>query len=212
MKIAAINFRLMRSPDRDRTYARKAESEFKKLLSDYPDSELTPTGEEFLREVQENLAMGIHRVAQFYYDRGSFLASENRYKEVLDQYDQYSRLDETNYYLARSLEQLGRIEEAAARYAILVAEYPFSNYDDEAREKLILLEKPVPAVDEEKARRHEANRRTESFSFFDPIRSVWRTFAGGPDPYEIAKRRAEERRIRNETNQEADGKGGPDPR
>ena len=59
MKIAAVNVRLMREPDRDATYAIKAEKELIKFLQIYPDSELAPTAEEFLWEVQENLAEGI---------------------------------------------------------------------------------------------------------------------------------------------------------
>jgi len=194
MKIAAINFRLMRPPDRDPTYARKAEQELQKLLSDYPDSELSPTAREFLRDVRENLALGVHQKAEFYFNRGRFLASEDRFREVLEKYENFSQADVTNFLLARSLEELNRIDEAATRYAILVKEYPFSQHADQAREKLILLEKPIPEVDEEKARIHAANRRMESFSFWDPVRSVWRTFTGGPDPYEVARQRAEERK------------------
>ncbi len=57
LKVAAINVRLMKPSDRDPTYARKAEVEFKKFLENFPDSELAPTAQEFLREVQENRAV-----------------------------------------------------------------------------------------------------------------------------------------------------------
>jgi len=195
MKIASINVRLMKPPDRDPTYTRKAEVELEKFLRDYPDSELAPTANEFLKEVRENLAYGIHNKAQFYFKRGRYLASESRFTEVLDKYEDYSGADETNYYLARSLEELGRIDEASVRYAILVSEFPHSGYSGEAREKLVLLEKPIPPVDEAKAEIHAASKKIdEEFSIFSPIRSVWRTFAGRPDPYEIARRRAEEQR------------------
>ncbi len=194
MKIAAINVRLMKPSDRDPTYTRKAEVELQKLLKDFPDSDLAPTAKEFLREVRENLALGIQQKGEFYFDRKRFLASESRFSEVLDEYEDYSRLDEANYLLARSLEELGRIDEAAVRYAILVSEFPFSKHAGEAEEKLTLLEKPIPEVDEEKARLNAAKVRTEETSIFDPIRSVWTMFAGRPDPYEIARRRAEEER------------------
>lgn len=194
MKICAINVRLMRSPDRDPTYARKAEQELNKLMKDFPDSELAPTANEFLWEVQENLATGMQMKARFYFDRGSYLASESRYKEVLEKYETYSGLDETNYFLALSLERLGRIEEAAVRYAILASEFPFSALAEEARQKLVLLEKPVPPVNEEAAARHAANRRVDDSSLFDPIKNLLKTFTGGEDPYEVARRRAEERK------------------
>lgn len=196
MKIAAINIRLMRAPDRDPTFARKAELELRKFLEVYPDSELAPTALEFLREVQQNLASGMHSVGDFYYEKKSFLASESRYKEVLEKYPEYHQMDMALFRLGESLENLGRVEEASVYYARLVAEYPFSTEADSAEEKLILLERPVPVVDTLIASRNEANRKIEEgFSIFAPIRGVVGIFTGKEDIYEIAKRRAEERRI-----------------
>jgi hypothetical protein len=57
----------------------------------------------------------------------------------------------------------------------------------------------VPEVDASAAERNLANRRVETFSILDPFRAVWETFAGSEDPYEVARRRAEERKM--QTNQ-----------
>ncbi len=195
LKIAAINYRLMKPYDRDPTYARKAEAELKKFLEMFPDSDLAPTAQEFLHDVEENRANSIQDVGNFYFKRGAYNASQSRYQEVLKDYPTYSHLDATLYNLAESLEKTGRIEEATVYYAQLVEGYPFSDHFDDAREKLILLEKPVPEVNKQLAAQHEANRRIESFSLLDPIRGVIHTFTGGEDPYEVAKRRAEERKL-----------------
>lgn len=194
MKIAAINYRLMKPADRDPTYARKAEVELEKFLENYPDSELAPTAREVLREVKETLARGIQGIGNFYFERKSYLASESRYKEVLEKYPQFSELDETLFRLGESLEREGRVEEASVYYRWVVSEYPFSPYFEESKEKLVLLEIPIPPVDEEAAARNRANLEHDSFSLLDPIRNVWRTFTGRKDPYEIARQRAEERR------------------
>jgi outer membrane protein assembly factor BamD len=199
LKIAAINVKLMKPSDRDPTYARKAEVEFKKFLENYPDSELAPTAKEFLRDVQENRAASIHDVANFYLGRKNYMASESRYKEVVKDYPDFSRSDQALYNLGLSLENMGRIEEASVYYSRVASEYPFSQFAGDARDKLILLEKPVPQVNEEAAARNQANRREEGFSIFDPLRSVWATFAGGEDPYEVARRRAEERKNQQAT-------------
>ena len=124
MKIAAVNVRLMREPDRDSTYAIKAERELIKFLEIYPDSELAPTADEFLWEVQENLADGIQGVGDFYFTKDSHLASESRFKEVLDRYPDYSGLSTTLYRLGQSLEGLGRVEEATVYYSRLVPSIP----------------------------------------------------------------------------------------
>lgn len=56
MRIAAINYRLGKPYERDPTDIRKAEVELKKFLDEFPDSELAPTAEEFLRQIRENLS------------------------------------------------------------------------------------------------------------------------------------------------------------
>ena len=205
MKIAAINVRLMKPHDRDPTYARKAEVELKKFLEDFPDSELAPTSREFLIEVQETLASGIQGVANFYFDRRGFLASESRYKEILERYTNFSAMDESLFKLGESLENQGRIEEASVYYSRVAGEFPFSDYFEDAKEKLVLLEKPVPVVDQAKAAKNESNRREEEgFSITAPVRSVIEVFTGGEDPYEVARRRAEQRKL-----EELGGNGEP---
>jgi outer membrane protein assembly factor BamD len=205
MKVAAINVRLMRGFDRDPTYVIRAQQELTKLLDDYPESELSPTAAEILREVEENRATGIKSVGDFYFNKRSFLGSESRYKEVIEEYPNFSRLDESLFRLGISLEELGRIEEASVYYSRLVAEFPFSDYSKDSEERLVLLERPIPPVDAAAAERNAANQRIEEgFSLLAPIRGVWGVFAGREDPYEIAKRRAARRRAQEQQTSSAE--------
>ena len=198
MRIAAINYRLMKPHDRDPTYTRKAEIELKKFLDDFPDSELAPTAEEFLRQVREELSRGVHGVGVFYHERKRYSAAANRFEEVVEEYPEFSRLDESLFHLANSLENLGRVEEATVYYSRVAREYEFSPYFDNAREKLVLLERPVPQLDKEKAARNLARMKRyekEGFSFLSPVRGVLGIFTGREDPYEVARRRAEQRQM-----------------
>lgn len=198
MRVAAINYRLMKPHDRDPTYTRKAEIELKKFLDVYPDSELAPTAEEFLRQVREELAMGVHGVGNFYFGKKRFSAAANRYEEVVEEYFEFSRLDESLFHLAVALENLGRVEEATVYYSRVAREYEFSPYFGDSREKLILLERPVPQLDEAKAARNLARMeqyQKEGFSILSPVRGVLGIFTGREDPYEVARRRAEQRQM-----------------
>ena len=199
MKICALNFRLIKPYDRDPTYAKKAEIECKRVLDNYPDSELAPTAREALHDVQDILARHDQDIGDFYFRRAAYNAAEGRYKEVLDKYPDYGRMDETLYRLAESLEQTGRVTEASVYYEQIAREYPFSRYFEDSKNKLVLLEQQVPPVDQQAAARHEQNRTDESFSLMDPLRSVWQVFTGRPDIYEVARKRAEERRMHQHT-------------
>jgi outer membrane protein assembly factor BamD len=194
MKVAAINFRLMRAPDRDPTNARKAMDELRKFLRDYPDSPLAPTAGEVLWEVEENLAAGVRMKGDFYYKKKRFEASSKRYEQVVRDYKNFSGTDATLYSWADSLEKKGSVDQAATIYERIAREFPFSQYHEKAIDKLTVLERDVPQVDEAAAERHLGNQRPgEGFSFFDPVRNVWKTFTGGKDIYEVARQRAEER-------------------
>ncbi|MBI2822590.1 MAG: outer membrane protein assembly factor BamD [Acidobacteria bacterium] len=200
MKIAALNYRMMKGPDLDQTYGRKAEAELKKMIQDFPDSELAPAAGEMLRDVEQVLARSEEVVADFYLNqRQNYAAAENRYKIVIDKYPQYSNLDQTYFRLAEAQEKQGRITEAVYYYSQVVIGYPFSDKFEEAKKRLILLEQPVPPVDPVRAEANEKNRVVKDFSLWDPFRSVWSVFSSKEDPYERAKRAAAERAARLQT-------------
>lgn len=193
LKIAAINYRLMGPYDRDPTHMRKASAEIKRFLNNYPDSELAPTAREALREVEEAMAMRDHSIGNFYFSRNSYRAAEDRYKEVLEKYPDFSTLDETLFNLGRSLEENGQIVEAAVYYKRIASEFPFSEYFSEAKEHLIMLEQDVPEVDEVLAAQRRANlREDEGFSITAPIKSIWETVTGREDIYKKARERADQ--------------------
>lgn len=193
LKIAAINYKLMGPYDRDPTHMRKAASEINRFLTNFPDSELAPTAREALKEVEEAMAMRDHSIGNFYFRRNSYRAAEDRYKEVLEKYPDFSSLDETLYNLGRSLEENGQVVEASIYYKRVASEFPFSDYFEEAKEHLIMLEQDVPEVDEVLAAQRRANLRPEEgFSITDPITSIWETITGREDIYKKARERAEQ--------------------
>src|SRR6266481_4708936 len=75
LKIALTHVRRMEKPDRDRTQAVLAETELKSMIENYPDSPLLDEAKEKLRAVQELLADGVSKVANFYYLRKSYPAA-----------------------------------------------------------------------------------------------------------------------------------------
>ena len=66
MRIGDIYFRQMDKPDRDYTKATHAEEEYRRMLTDYPDSTLVPQAKQRLRDVQEVLATRESGIAGYY--------------------------------------------------------------------------------------------------------------------------------------------------
>jgi len=142
--IAMTHFRQMEKPDRDPTQARLAEVEFKKMIEEYPDSDLLDPSKEKLRETQEVLAEGVYRIAKHYSLRKAWPAATSRFKEVMENYPDFSKMDDTVYLLAESLRESNREEEAAVYYAQVVRDFPMSERSQTAKERLAALNMPVP--------------------------------------------------------------------
>jgi outer membrane assembly lipoprotein YfiO len=56
MKIIAMNYKLLKAPDRDRQYALRVEKEAQSFLAQFPDSEYAPIVRQLLNKVKEILS------------------------------------------------------------------------------------------------------------------------------------------------------------
>jgi outer membrane protein assembly factor BamD len=152
-RAAMANYRRLEKPDRDRTYARRAERELQLLLLNYPDSEYAAEGERKLIAVQEILAEGEFRVANFYFKRESWRAAAARLVDLVDRYPNHSKRDLSLWMLGQVYEREmpafwePDAKKAAAAYARLVREHPTSEYAEQARAELARLGERVPEPD-----------------------------------------------------------------
>jgi outer membrane protein assembly factor BamD len=164
MRIGDIYFRQMDKPDRDYAKAVHAEEEYRRMLTDYPDSILVPQAKQKLRDVQEVLATRESTIAQYYASHENWAATIARYQTVADTYPYYSHMDDTLIGLGdayeaqaryvRSLKQLpegprAKLEEtfdsrAAAMYDKVVLEHSASAHVEDAKDRLVAMGLPVP--------------------------------------------------------------------
>lgn len=144
LMVAMTHVKQMEKSDRDRTQALLAEVELKAMIDDYPDSPLLDEAKRTLRAVQEVLAEGVYRIGNFYYLRKSYPAAADRYKEVLTKYRDFSGAPDALFNLAEVLRHNNNEPESAIYYARVVSEYPFSARVNEAKQRLIAMNKPIP--------------------------------------------------------------------
>jgi len=143
-RVGMAHFRLMAKADRDQTEALLAEAEFKDFLLKYPDSPLIPRVKGRLRQVQEVLGEGSFFTAEFYYERGAYLAARSRFEEIVNKYPNYSGGDAALFYLGQSLEHLRRAREAVPYYSHVITDFPLSHYVPQAKGRLTALKAPIP--------------------------------------------------------------------
>lgn len=171
MRIGDIYFRQMDKPDRDYTKATHAEEEYRRMLTDYPDSTLVPQAKQRLRDVQEALATRESTIAAFYATHENWPATIARYQTVADTYPQYSHMDDVLIGLGDSYAAEARMvrmqrqmpeaakarlekiydDQAAAAYRKVVLEHSAAPHVEDAKDRLAAMNLPIPTPTVEQA-------------------------------------------------------------
>jgi outer membrane protein assembly factor BamD len=153
LKVAEVEMRQMGLPDRDVTHARKAEQRLKALLQQFPQTALRPEVEVRLRETQELLGMHSFTIGNFYYDRylrgvaPNPKGAQSRYREVVEKFPNFSRLDKALYLLGVTYVQEEEPDEAVKYFQRILRDYPSSEFAEEAREQLDAIGAEKPDAD-----------------------------------------------------------------
>ena len=164
MKVADIYYQQMEKPDRDYTNAQQAEREYREMINMFPDSTLVPRAKQRLRDVQEVLAEREFQIGSYYESRDDYIAAIARLQTVSDSYPLYSKSDQVligigdayagvahNIEMAPSLngaikERLRSMyqEKATAAYDKVITRYPMAPHVEDARDRLVAMNRTVP--------------------------------------------------------------------
>ncbi|MFN8006830.1 MAG: outer membrane protein assembly factor BamD [Terriglobia bacterium] len=166
MKIAMTHYSQMEKPDRDNTQAKAAERELKAFLQDYPDSPLREEAAQKLRDVQEVLGTANLRVANQYMLTKRYDASIRRVKWTIQDYPDFSRMDDALWVLGQSLEKKKQIPAAGYYYGKIVSEYPSSPFAESAKKRLEELNLPIPEPSPEAIARAKSDKENEKRQSF----------------------------------------------
>lgn len=164
MKVADIYYQQMEKPDRDFNNALRAEQEYRVMINQFPDSTLVPRAKQKLRDVQEVLAERETQIGLYYESRENFPAAIARLSTVVDTYPLYSKSDLAllnigdayageahSVQIAPGLPGAVRermrslyLDRAAAAYAKVITRYPMAPRVEDARDRLVAMNRPVP--------------------------------------------------------------------
>jgi outer membrane protein assembly factor BamD len=182
MKVADIYYMQMEKPDRDPKNAQQAEQEYRNMIQQFPDSTFVPRAKQRLREVQEVLADRQYQVGSFYATHENWAATIARLQTVTDSYPLYSHSDLALIGLgdayaaeARYVQGLQQInpkakqelmkaydDQAADAYSRVVTHYSMAAHVEDARERLIALNRSVPEPTKEELAESEAEEQSRT--------------------------------------------------
>jgi outer membrane protein assembly factor BamD len=181
MKVADIYYQQMAKPDRDFSNAQSAEKEYREMINMFPDSTLVPRAKQKLRDVQEVLAERETEIGLYYDSREDYVAAIARLETVADTYPLYSKSDQVllgigdayageahNVMIAPGLpgairERLHIIyqDKAAAAYSKVITRYPMAPHVEDARDRLVAMNRHVPEPTAEAIAENDAEVRSQ---------------------------------------------------
>jgi outer membrane protein assembly factor BamD len=164
MKVGDIFYQQMEKPDRDFKNAEDAEREYRTMINMFPDSPLIPRAKQKLRDVQEVLAERETQIGLYYGAKENYTASIARLQTVVDTYPLYSKSDQAllaigdayagqahAVQIAPGLKGAVRerlralyLDKAAAAYAKVITHYPMAPHVEDARDRLVAMNRTVP--------------------------------------------------------------------
>jgi outer membrane protein assembly factor BamD len=180
MKVADIYYQQMEKPDRDFNNAERAEQEYRNMINQFPDSTLVPRAKQKLRETQEVLAERETVIGLFYESRENMNAAIARLQTVVDTYPLYSKSDlallgigDAYAAEARTVNMQNKmpgaikerlraayLDKAAAAYARVVTRYPMAPHVEDARDRLVAMNRPVPEASQDAVAENDAEERS----------------------------------------------------
>jgi len=186
MKVADIFYQQMEKPDRDYLNAQRAEQEYRAMINQFPESTLVPRAKQKLRDVQEVLAERETQIGLYYGSRDNFAASIARLQTVVDTYPLYSKSDQAllgigdayageahAVQMAPGLpgavrERLRAVyqDRAAAAYTRVITRYPMAPRVEDARDRLVAMNRPVPEPTQEAVAESDAEERSRQAMHF----------------------------------------------
>jgi outer membrane protein assembly factor BamD len=186
MKVADIYYQQMEKPDRDYLNAQRAEQEYRAMINQFPDSTLVPRAKQKLRDVQEVLAERETQIGLYYGSRENFSASIARLQTVVDTYPLYSKSDQALLGIGDAYsgeahairiapglpnsvrERLGAIyqDRAASAYTRVITRYPMAPRVEDARDRLVAMNRPVPEPTQEAVAESDAEERSRQALHF----------------------------------------------
>jgi outer membrane protein assembly factor BamD len=191
MKVADIYYSEMEKPDRDFKNVLQSEIEYRNMINQFPDSTLVPRAKQKLREVQEVLAERESNIGLYYESRENYNAAIARLQTVVDTYPLYSKSDAALLGIgdsyageARSIQAAVKmpgairermravyLDKAAAAYAKVITRYPMAPHVEDARDRLVAMNRPVPEPTQEAVAENDAEERSRQ-----PLRFTDKTF------------------------------------
>jgi len=110
--------------ERDQAYGRQSFIDFAELIKRFPNSRYAPDARQRMTHLRESLATYEMAVAKYYFRRGAYVASANRAKYVVENFQQTPQTADALALMVESYRNLGKTELAQDAESVLKLNFP----------------------------------------------------------------------------------------
>ncbi len=114
--------------ERDPQALRESYDSFKLVVDKFPQSKYAPDAAQRMRFIVNALASHEVHTAQYYYNRGAYLAAVNRAQTAVETYRNAPAIEDALHIMVESYQQLGQTKLADDTQRVLAATFPDSVY------------------------------------------------------------------------------------
>jgi len=136
--VGMSHYRQINDVTRDQRSSRQAYLNMKSLVERYPDSEYVEDARRKMRIAKDQIAGQEMLVGRYYQERREYLAAINRYRAVVEKFEDTRHVEEALARLTESYYALGLTSEAQTAAAVLGHNFPDSQW---YKDSYALLEK-----------------------------------------------------------------------
>ena len=128
--------------ERDPLALRDSYDAFKVVVDKYPESKYAPDAAQRMRYIVNALASHEVHTAQYYYNRGAYIAAINRAQLAVKNYQNTPAVEDALHIMVMSYQQLGETKLATDTQSVLAATFPDSPYIPGNKFRRKTVEKP----------------------------------------------------------------------
>jgi len=140
-QVGLCYFKQMKRPGRDQTNTIAALKQFESLVQQFPETDEAADARKNIVKIREYLATHYYSIGLANFKLKAFKGAINRFKQVIDDYPEYSRNDRTFYYAGRTYFAMKEYESALSFFQRVINSYPRSKYVKKSQKMIVKIGK-----------------------------------------------------------------------
>ena len=138
-QIGMCYYKQVRKPERDQTNTFAAIKAFEGVIQQYPDTPEAEEAKKKINECRQNLANHYYLIGYYNYTMKSYLGAIARFKQVMDEYPDFSKNDKLFYFTGKTYLAMNDLDSALSFFQRLVGSYAKSKYAKRSQRLIVKI-------------------------------------------------------------------------